>query len=464
MLPYRERKGEQRIVEIPAEGAPEAPAFDHPLTPRERRKAIFAATLGNGLEFYDFITFAFFAIQIGHTFFPSESAFLSLMGSLATFFVGFLTRPLGAYYLGGYADRVGRKPAMMISMTLMGVGIILLVVTPGYATIGIAAPIIAVIARMIQGFALGGEVGSATIYMMEGADPNRRAFSMAWQGASQNIAASVGSLVGLLLTYWLTDAELSEYGWRIALAIGVTIVPVALWVRRSLPETIDHVDTAVVANDGFRSYLRPIVCGLLIIGSGTIATYIFQYMATYGQNTLNLSARLSLGGEFANNAISIFAILIGAAVSDRRGRKHVMLFPQFLFCILIVPCFLWLTTERDAVSFIGANLILSYVSGYMYGAVYAAISESIPKEVRARVFALVYALPVTFLGGSTQLVITWILEVTGNPMSIAWYLTGVSVIGLAAMFALKESAPVKVGIAPAALAAGSRPSHPFTDQ
>jgi MFS family permease len=427
-----------------------APAGDHPLTPKQRRQAIVAVTLGNGLEFYDFITFAFFAIQIGHTFFPSESAFLSLMGSLATFFAGFLTRPLGAFVLGGYADRVGRKPAMMISMTMMGAGIILLVITPGYAQIGYAAPVIAVIARMIQGFALGGEVGSATIYMMEGAHPARRGWTMSWQGASQSIAATIGALVGLLLAAVMSDAELSAYGWRIALALGVTIVPVALWVRKSLPETIHHADTAVIANDGFRSYARPVICGLLIIGCGTIGQYIFQYMATYGQNTLHLSATLSLAGEFANNGISVVAILIGGAVSDRKGRKHVMLAPQLLFCALVVPCFLWLTTERDAVSFIGANLILSFVSGYMYGAVYAAISESIPKAVRARAFALVYALPVAILGGSTQLVVTWILEVTGNPMSIAWYLTAVSLIGLGAMYALRESAPVKLGlVAPA---------------
>ena len=143
-------------------------------------------------------------------------------------------------------------------------------------------------------------------------------------------------------------------------------------------------------------------------------------------------------------------MLVGAAVSDRKGRKHVMLLPQLLFCALIVPCFLWLTTERDAVSFIGANLILSYVSGYMYGAIYAAISESIPKQVRARAFALIYALPVAILGGSTQLVVTWLLEVTQNPMSIAWYLTVISLIGFGAMYALKESAPVKIGlVAPA---------------
>jgi MFS transporter, MHS family, citrate/tricarballylate:H+ symporter len=429
-------------MDVPTTDVPAASELA--MTQALRRRAIVAATLGNGLEFFDFITFAFFAVQIGNTFFPSHSSFLSLMGALATFFAGFLTRPLGALVLGTYADRVGRKPAMMVSMSLMGFGIVMLVATPGYATIGYAAPMIAVIARMIQGFALGGEVGSATIYMMESADPNRRAFAMSWQGASQGIAASIGAAVGLFLTLILTDIQLSVFGWRIALALGVSIVPVALYVRSSLPETIDQPECMPVGHVGVRSYLRPIVCGLTIIGSGTIATYIFQYMATFGQHTLHLSSSLSMAGEFANNAIGVVAVLIGGIVSDRRGRRHVMLVSQALLCALVVPCFLWLTNERDGISFIGANLILSFASTYMYGAVYAAISESLPKAVRARVFALVYALPVALLGGSTQLVITWILHVTGSPMAIAWYLTGVSLIGLAAMLAIRESAPVKL--------------------
>ncbi|WP_095012801.1 MFS transporter [Tsuneonella mangrovi] len=431
-------------MEIPVEEAPPDGPVDQ-LTPRQRRQAIVAATLGNGLEFYDFVTFAFFAIQIGHTFFPSESAFLSLMGSLATFGAGFITRPIGAFFLGGYADRHGRKPAMLISMSMMGLGIALLALTPGYAAIGIAAPILAVIARLLQGFALGGEVGSATIYMMESAKDLRRAYTMSWQGTSQNIAATAGAGVGVILSMVMSDAELSAYGWRIALMLGVTIVPVALYIRRTLPETIHQADTAVVDDsEGLRSYLRPVVCGLIIIGSGTIATYIFNYMATYGQDTLGLSSTLSLLGEFANNGIGIVSIMIGGLLSDRFGRKLLMVWPQLLFTILVVPCFLWLTTSRDTTSFIGANLILSFFAAMSSGALYAAISESIPKAVRARAFALVYALPVTFLGGSTQLVVTWILHVTGSAMSIAWYLTVVSLLGLLAMFAMKESAPVKL--------------------
>lgn len=432
------------MTDIPAEAAPEEPQFDHPLTPAERRKAILAATLGNGLEFYDFITYSFFAIQIGETFFPSQNHFLSLMASLATFGAGFLTRPLGAWILGTYADRTGRKPAMMLSMTLMGLGILMMVLTPGYATIGAAAPIIVVLARLIQGFALGGEVGSATIYMMEGVKPLNRGFSMSWQGTSQVIAASIGSAVGLLLTFLMSDAELSSYGWRIAVSLGVLIVPIALWVRNSLPETIHHKEPEAISAERMGSYRRPVICGLIVIGSLTIATYIFQYMATYGQNTLDLSSRISLGGTFMNNFIAIFTILIGGIISDRIGRKPLLLVPQFLFCLLVIPCFLWLTTQRDATSFIGANAILSFVGNFSSGALYATISESIPKRVRARAFALVYAIPVTVLGGTTQLVVTWILKVTGSPMALAYYLTVVSVIGLLGMAGFKESAPIKL--------------------
>lgn len=434
--------------------APDLPAADGGFSARERRRAVTAAILGNGLEFYDFLTFAFFAIQIGHAFFPSQNSYLSLMGSLATFGAGFVTRPIGAHVLGGYADRHGRKPAMLLSMSLMGTGIVLLALTPGYAAIGYAAPVVAVCARLIQGFALGGEVGCATIYMMESAKSSRRGFTISWQGASQAVASTVGALVGLVLSALLSASELSAFGWRIALLIGASVVPLALYIRASLPETIEEADHAPVSDAGSGSYARPVVCGFLIITSGTIATYIFQYMATYGQNTLHLSTRVSMAGVFTNNAAGAISVLVGGWLSDRYGRRSVMLGPQMLFFLLIVPCFAWLTSQRDAFSFLTANLVLAAVQTFSYGALYAAISESLPKAVRARAFALVYAIPVAVFGGTTQMVVTWILHVTGNPMAIAWYLTAISLIGLGAMAALRESAPVK-------LAASARPELPL---
>ena len=417
------------------------------LTVPQRRRAVAAASLGNALEFYDFVTYAYFAIQIGRTFFPSVSPFVSLMGSLAAFGAGFITRPIGAHVIGGYADRKGRKPAMLFSMTLMGAGILLLALTPGYATIGYAAPVIAVLARLMQGFALGGEVGSASAYLMESAHPLRRGWAISWQGGSQYIAASVGALVGLILSLVLSSAQLDAFGWRIALLLGASIVPAALLIRNSLPETLSLSETTEAGSAPVEigTYLRPIICGFFAIASGTIATYIFHYMATFGQQQLKLSAAVSMAGELANDAAGLIAVMAGGLLSDRIGRRPVAIWAQLTFAVLIIPNFLWLTRAPGTVSFIGANIILSVFSAFWSGANYAAISESLPPHLRARVFALVYSLPVAIFGGTTQLVITWMLHVTGNPMSVAWYLTAVSLIGVFAVAGFRESAPAVVG-------------------
>jgi MFS family permease len=412
------------------------------LTPAQQRRAIIAATVGNGLEFYDFITFAFFAIQIGQTFFPSESEFLSLMASLATFGAGFATRPLGAYFLGRYADRHGRKPGMLISMGLMGTGILLLALTPGYHTIGIAAPVIAVIARLIQGFALGGEVGSATAYLLESADTNRRGEAVSWQGGSQQVAATLGAGVGFLLSVNMSETELTVYGWRIALLLGATIVPFALWIRHSLPETLHkELEPDDIGDAKVGAYLRVIVLGFLMIASGTIGTYFLNYMATYGQNTLHFSDEVSLFAEFGLNFAAFVMIVWGGWACDRWGRRKVMVIPQAISVVVIIPAFLWITNSLSPWVFIAMTMLVSAITSPQYSAVYATINESLPRAVRARVFALVYSVPVAVFGGTTQPLITWMLHVTGEPISIAIYLTGVSIIGLIAMALMHESSP-----------------------
>src|ERR1700754_2974903 len=190
------------------------------------------------LEFYDFITYSFFAIQIGKTFFPTQSEYGSLMLSLATFGAGFVTRPIGGIVLGIYSDRVGRRPAMLLSFALMGGAILLLALTPSYNSIGIAAPVIAIIARMVQGFALGGEVGPTTAYLIEIAPPERRGLVVAWQPTSQEIAATTGALVGVILSKTMSPDMLDTTGWRVAFLIGAACLPFGLWMRRTLPETV----------------------------------------------------------------------------------------------------------------------------------------------------------------------------------------------------------------------------------
>ena len=199
---------------------------------------IAAATIGNALEFYDFLTYAFFSIQIGHAFFPSQTAYGSLMLSLATFGAGFLTRPLGAFVIGNYADRVGRKPAMMLCFVLIGCAIVGMALLPTYARIGVAAPILAIVARMIQGFSLGGEIGTNTAYLAEAAPAAKRGLIVSWQGASQYLALIAGGLVGTLLTTVLPPAALEAYGWRIAFLLGAAVVPFGFWLRSRLPETL----------------------------------------------------------------------------------------------------------------------------------------------------------------------------------------------------------------------------------
>ncbi|HEY3636870.1 MAG TPA: MFS transporter, partial [Rhizomicrobium sp.] len=189
---------------------------------------IAAATLGNALEFYDFLTYSFFAIQIGHAFFPSRTGYGSLMLSLATFGVGFAARPIGAIFIGIYADHVGRRLAMLLSFLMIGISIIAMALIPPYSAIGIAAPVLAILARVVQGFSLGGEIGSNTAFLMEAAPPRNRGLSVSWQGASQCAALFAASVVGIALSSFLSPTMLDAWGWRIAFLLGAVTVPFGL--------------------------------------------------------------------------------------------------------------------------------------------------------------------------------------------------------------------------------------------
>jgi len=412
---------------------------------------ITAATVGNALEFYDFITYAFFAIQIGRCFFPNTNAYANLMLSLATFGAGFITRPIGGIIIGSYADRVGRRPAMILSFTLMGVAIIAMALIPSYAIIGIAAPILAVLARMVQGFSLGGEVGPTTAYLLESAPLHRRGFVVAWQAASQAIAATLAGLVGLILASTLSASALTDYGWRIAFLLGAVTLPVGLWMRRGLPETLHEPEHHTVAPATktasvyatFRQNARVIVLGLIVLASGTIGTYLFNYLTTFAQSTLKMTPTVAFAGTFAQNVISLLAVLFGGWLSDRIGRRPVMIYPRFLFLILLLPAFYWIVEARSATALIVGSAILSLLSSVGGGAFYAALTESLPKRIRGGAFATIYAFSIALFGGTTQLVVTWLIHFTGNPMAPAYYWLIAATIGTAAAMAIIESAPVR---------------------
>lgn len=409
-------------------------------------RATLAVTIGNMLEFYDFITYSFFAIQIGHTFFPSQGPFGSLMLSLATFGVGFVTRPIGGIVIGTFSDRAGRRPAMILSFTMMGCAIIVLALTPSYAQIGIAAPVIAILARMVQGFSLGGEVGPTTAYLMESAAPDRRGLAVSWQPASQEIAATAGALVGVLLSHFMSEEALSSYGWRIAFLLGAASLPFGLWLRAGLPETVDLAKAAESKSAGkrlgiMRANARIIILGLLILASGTIATYVTQYMTTYAENTLHVGTDLAFGTSVVSNALSFVAALGGGWLADRFGRWPVMVWPQLAALLLTYPIFLWIVETRSALSLLGGFGFLSLVGSIPYSAFYVALTEGLPQNIRGGAFATIYAVAIATFGGTAQLVVAWLTHVTGNALAPAWYMLLATAVGLVAMAMMRETRP-----------------------
>ena len=416
--------------------------------PTIQPRQIAAAVMGNALEFYDFTTYALFATQIGEVFFPHDAPpFVRLMLSLMTFAVGFVARPVGAVVLGAIGDRAGRKPAMLISFTLMGLGILGLVLTPGYAAIGPAAPALLVLCRLIQGFALGGEVGPTTAFLIEAAPLKSRALIGSWQSASQGIASLAGATIGLVMTQMMTADAVQSYGWRVAFALGAVVLPFGLILRRSMPETLHREEVAEDYHPTARgrfSHARPILIGLAMIMSFTTSTYVLLYMTTYASQTLHMSPFDSFSASVANGFSSVVFALLGGFLADRWGRKPVMITARTLFMLATFPAFVLIIRNRDAATLIAATGILAAFSSASVGVALVALTESLRKDVRSAGLAIVYAIGVTVFGGLAQPLITWVMKTTGDPMAPAYYMIGAAGIGIIAMCFIKETRPTRI--------------------
>jgi len=402
---------------------------------------VIAATVaGNALEFFDFITYAFFAVYIGQAFFPARTPFMSLLLSVGVFGVGFVFRPLGGVLIGAYADRAGRRPAMLLTITLITVGTMGLALTPSYAAIGIAAPLIVVFCRLVQGLALGGEVGPATSFLIEVAPPGKRGLYSSWQSASQGIAALVAGALGLTLSLLLSPADLAAWGWRLPFLFCLALIPLAFFLRRAMPETLERGPAGADPQRArLVAHARLVVLAVLLILGGTVSTYVGTYMTTYAITTLKFPASTALAVTVVLGSANLIFALTGGWLSDRYGRRPIMLIPRILVAVVIWPLFWLLNAFPSAATLFLATAVLAGLSAVSAAASLVVLPELLPRSVRAAGLSISYAVGVSLFGGTTQFIITYLIGVTGDPTSPAWYVIITSVITVCAMLALPES-------------------------
>jgi MFS family permease len=400
-------------------------------------KRMVAIGLGNALEFYDFMISSFFAVQIGHAFFPAGRG---LLYTLATFGVGFFMRPLGGVIIGRYGDRRGRKPAMMWSFGLMGVAILGMALTPSYASIGVAAPVLLLCFRLLQGFAVGGEVGPITAYAAEAAPRDHRARFVSILQTGQGLAVLCSGLIGYSLARLLTPGNLDVYGWRAALLLGVLIVPIGLLIRSRLPETLKMAVAHAAREAGGQSPWRVFFVGLMVVGAGTIAGYGLTYLATYAQDTLKLGAQLAFVTTIAQGLGYLCGAYAGGWLGDRLGHRRVLLLCFALLLVLMLPAFVLINRSPTAATLFLVTAVLSIIHITAIVCMSAFLVECLAPTVRSGTFAMTYATGVALLGGTTQLVLKLLIDTTGSAFAPPWYIIVALAAGMLALTQLREGA------------------------
>lgn len=407
------------------------------------RRAVAAAVACNVLEFFDFIVYAFYAVQIGRTYFPATDSQSSLLLSVAVFAVGFIARPAGSIVIGYYADRVGRKPALLLTAILMTFGTLGLAATPTYASIGVAASVIIVICRLLQGFAFGGEIGPSTAFLLEISPSRRRASSVSLQIASQGAATVLAGAIGLAVSGLLAPVDMASWGWRIPFACGALLVAVALYLRITMPETGGITGRPTIRSESKRAIWRGsyLILGVGVIAGGTVSTYVGNYMTTYSTTVLKLPVAVGLLAAVAGGLATIAGAVSGVYIADKIGRWPLMFWPRLAAAILIVPAFHLLTAQPTIVTLLVVSAALAFMTAASGSGVLTTICELFPRERRATALAVIYSVGVSLFGGTTQFLVTWLINYTGNPVAPAWYVVATSAVALLAAAFLPETNP-----------------------
>lgn len=394
-----------------------------------------AASLGNALEWFDFVVYGFFAATIAKLFFPAQDEAVSLLLAFATFGVTFFVRPLGAIVLGAFADRHGRKAALTLAIVLMMIGTAIIAVAPTYSVIGPLAPMLIVIARLIQGFSAGGEFGSATAFLAE-QNSERRGFFASWQFASQGLTTVLATAFGAALASALTPEQMDAWGWRVPFAFGLLIGPIAYYIRRHVDETPEFRSLAEKGTPLRETLLegkKRLLISLGMVVLCTVAMYTILFMPTYATRQLGLPVAGSFMAIFLTGAIQLVLTPLFGSLSDRRGRLPILFGAAIAILLLIYPMFAWLAANPTLQTLLIVQAIIGVlIAGYL-GPLPALMSEIFPARMRTTGLSISYSFGVAIFGGFAPFINAWLIESTGSKLAPSWYVMFAAAISLTAL-------------------------------
>jgi len=418
-----------------------------------KTRTILATSVGNMLEWYDFTVYALFAGYIAASFFPGDGADVRLAKAFLLFGLGFVVRPLGAVLIGAYGDRAGRKAALTLTILLMAAGTGIIAVCPGYASIGSAAPLLLLLGRVLQGFSAGGEIGGTTAYLLETGDAAERGRMASWLEASMGMANILGALAAFSVTAILSEPEVRAWGWRLPFIAGLVIAPVGLYLRRSLPESVEFAaerarrTTRQKPRGGplaevFEHHARTLFTAFTVAVLWAVAVYVLMiFLPTYVQrpDTFNFTAKQAFGASLLGNVPFVAACLLFGRLSDRIGRRRSLFASAALLLVTVLPLFMWLRAEPTFLNLVLVQSILSIQVASFVGVAPAALSEVFPTAVRSTGTSLVYNAAFTVFGGFAPMILTELRQSSGGSIFVpAWYVMAAAAVALIAIPRLVE--------------------------
>ena len=416
------------------------------LDARIRRRAIISSAVGNFVELYDFLIYGLFATQIAATFFPKTDPTAALLQAFAIYGVGFFMRPVGAIVIGAYGDRKGRKNALVLTVGLMAAATALTGLIPSYTSIGIAAPILLLLCRLVQGFSTGGEWGGAATFLVEYSPPGKRGLIGSVQQFSVGVALITGTLTAAVLNGWLSKEAMIEWGWRIPFLIGFVLAPVGLYLRARVAESPAYsrtVEKKQVAHspvlESLSTHRIPVLAAFGLSAIGTVGNYTYNiYLPTMATKTLNIAGSAAYTSAVVAAVILTVLTPVTGWLSDLIGRKPLLLASAILYGVLSFPMFVYLTGTPDGTKLLLVQGFSAVLLAMYAGPLCAILAELFPTKVRFTALSIGYGMSVTLFGGFAPFIAQYLIDTTKNPVSPSFFLIFAAIVSTVTLLLLKD--------------------------